>query len=106
MLTLNADPPKRFDYMKRAIMQGRFIDAKTGCSVDAQTKLISKVMRQPEEFRKYGGINRDYFPELFISDHVLKHKRDQKLYNKHIENRVNTISIIIKVKLKLYSYYL
>jgi len=27
--------PKKFNYMRRAIVNGRFIDEKTGCAVDA-----------------------------------------------------------------------
>lgn len=56
--------------MRRAVIRGRFLDEKTGCAVDAQSKLIEKVMQQPEEFKKYGGLHPAMIPELFLSDKV------------------------------------
>jgi len=35
MFKVNGDEPKRFDYMKRAVMKGKFIDPETGHAVDA-----------------------------------------------------------------------
>jgi hypothetical protein len=44
LISVASEEPKKFNYMKRAVMQGKFIDQETGSSVDAQTKMISKIM--------------------------------------------------------------
>ena len=79
MLRMQTEDRKQFDYMKRAVMRGKFIDPETGHTVDAQTKMISQILRQPAEFRKYGGITKGSIPELFTSELVKRHRQEQAL---------------------------
>jgi len=55
-------------------MKGKFIDPETGHAVDAQTKMISKIICQPPEFKKYGGISKASIPDLFTSEAVKRHR--------------------------------
>ena len=36
-------------------------------------------MTQPEEFKKYGGLNPNMIPELFLSDTVQKHRLEREV---------------------------
>ena len=47
---------KSLHYQQRILQNARFVDPDTKMTVDPQTLLIKKIMRQPDEFKHLGGL--------------------------------------------------
>lgn len=49
---------------------------------DQQTRMISRIMEQPVEFKQFIPIQRERIPELFMSSAMLRMQREEALLQK------------------------